>query len=181
MTKLNATQTNRSLYAAGWRHTGPGILIALMFVIIASATMLREQSAANASNVNRNPSRPIEQQLSDLLSGPENSVFNTVRLELSISQLRDADGEMTSNGKTLFMLLGRRAKSLSLDITLTTNSIRDAEFAAMIAARMMSDVSLQPDQLRIGFEEQKTSNNLVSESILTVTITICAAIDGEVE
>ncbi len=170
-----------AVYAAAWRQTGPGLLIALMFVIIASAAMLRDQSAANASNINRSPELPIEQRLSNLLSGPGNSVFNTVRLELPIAQLRDADGQMTSNGKTLFMLRGRRAKSLSLNITLTTNSIQDAEFAAVIAARMMSDVSLKSEQLRIGVEEQQTDMNSVRESMLTVTITMCAAIDGEVE
>ncbi len=181
MTNRNATQTKRSLYAAAWRQTGPGVLIALMFVIIASATMLRDQSAANASNKNRNPDLLTEQRLSNLLSGPGNSVFNTVRLELPLAQLRDINDQLTPNGKTLFMLLWRRAKSLSLNITLTTNSFRDAEFAAMIAARMMSNVSLQSEQLRIGVEEQQTDMNSVRESILTVTITMCAAIDGDVQ
>lgn len=177
----NKIPQTSAIYTSAWLHTAPGILIAMMFVIIASATMLRDQSVANASNTNPNPDLPLEQQLGDLLSSPMNSVFHTVRLELPIQQLRDTDGEMTSNGKTLFMLLGRRAKSLSLNITLTTNSFRDAEFAAMIAARMMRDVSLQSEQLRIGVEEQQTDMNSVRDSILTVTITMCAAIDGEVE
>jgi len=46
---------------------------------------------------------------------------------------------------------------------------------------MMSDVSLKSEQLRIGVEEQQTDMNSVRESMLTVTITMCAAIDGEVE
>jgi hypothetical protein len=180
-------QTNNKIpqaqktYAAAWRHTGPGILIALMFVIIASATMLRDQSVANASDKNQNSDLPLDQRISDLLSSPGNSVLHTVRLELPMQQLRDANGDMTSNGKSLFMLLARRAKSLSLNVTLTTNSNRDAEFAASIAARMMSNVSLQSTQLRIGVEEQQTNSHSIHESILTVTITMCAAIDGEVE
>lgn len=177
----NKIPQTSAIYTSAWLHTAPGILIAMMFVTLASATMLRDQSVANASNTNPNPDLPLEQQLGDLLSSPMNSVFHTVRLELPIQQLRDTDGEMTSNGKTLFMLLGRRAKSLSLNITLTTNSFRDAEFAAMIAARMMRDVSLQSEQLRIGVEEQQTDMNSVRDSILTVTITMGAAIDGEVE
>lgn len=170
-----------AIYAVAWRHTGPGILIALMFVIIASATMLRDQSVANASSTYRNPDLPVEQRLSDLFSGHSNSVIHTVRLELPIHQLRDADGEMTSNAKSMFILLARRAKQLSLNVTLKTNSNRDAEFAALIAARMMSDVSLRSEQLRIGVEEQQTDSNPVHESILTVTITMCAAIDGVAE
>ena len=181
MTNPIATRANQSLYAAAWRHTGPGVLIALMFVIIAAETMLREQSSANASNRNRIPDLSIEQQLSDLLSGPENSVCNTVRLELPITQLRGADGQITSNGRTLFMLLGRRAKSLSLNITLTTNSLQDAEFATVIATSMMNNVSLQSEQLKISVEEQPADKNSVRESMLIVAITMCPAIVGEVE
>jgi hypothetical protein len=177
----NKSSQTSFVYATAWQHTGPGILIALLFVIIASATMLRDQAAANALSIDRNSDLPIEQRLNDLLSGQMDSVSYAARLELPMQQLQDADGDITSNARSLFMLLARRAKSLSLNVTLTTNSMHNVGFAAKIAARMMSDASLQSRQLRIGIEEQLTDSNTVHESILTVTITMCAAIDGEVE
>ena len=177
-TSTKSIQTSAS-YAVAWRHAGPGVLIALLFVIIASATMLRDQSVAYASSSIRNPDLPIELRLSDLLSGQSNSVFHTVRLALPMQQLRDADGEMTSNAKSLFMLIARRAKSLSLNVTLITNSNQDADFAAAIAARMMCDALLQSEQLRISVDEQQTDSNSVQESMLAVTITMCAATDGD--
>lgn len=88
-----------------------------------------------------------------------------------MQQLRDADGDITSNAKSLFMLLARRAKSLSLKVTLTTSSTRDVGFAAKIAADMMSDASLQSEQLRVGVEERRTNGDSVQESFLTVSIT----------
>jgi hypothetical protein len=180
MQKNQIVSRSHAIYTAAWRQSGPGILIALMFIIIASATMLREQSAAQASHTSRNSALPLEKQLSNLLLSRTNAVFHTVRLELPMQQLRDSDGEITPNGESLFSLLARRARSRSLNITFTTNSLRDAEFAATIAARMMGDVSLQTDQLRIGVEEQ-TDSHPVQKSILIVTITMRAAIDGEVE
>ncbi len=180
MTHLNATQAEQSLYATAWRHTGPGLLIALMFVIVAAATMLREQSAANESNISHDSNLSTEQRLNNLLSGPETSVCNSMRLELPIEQLRDADGQITPKGRTLFMLLGRRAQSLSLNITLTTYSLQDAAFATVIAANMMKNVSLKSEQLKISVEKQPADKNPVRSAMLTVTITMLPAIVGEV-
>lgn len=179
-TKNKSSQT-AVMYSAAWRHTGPGILIALLFVVIASATMLRDQSIANASNIIQKQDIPIEQRLDDLLAGRADTIFYSVRLELPMQQLLDADGDITSNAKSLFMLLARRAKSLSLNLALTTNSTQDVGFAAKIAADMMSDGSLQSEQLRIGVEERRTNGDSVHESFLTVSITMCAANGGEVE
>lgn len=71
----NKSSQTAALYSAAWRHTGPGILIALLFVVITSATMLRDQSIANASNIIQKQDIPIEQRLDDLLAGRADTIF----------------------------------------------------------------------------------------------------------
>ena len=177
----NKSSQTAVLYSAAWRHTGPAILIALLFVVMTSATMLRDQSIANASNKIRKHDITIEQRVNDLLAGRGDTIFSSMRVELPMQQLRDVDGDVTSNAKSLFMLLARRAKSLSLNVSLTTDSIQNVGFVAKIAAHMMRDVSLQSEQLRIGVEERLTDGGSVQESFLTVSITMCAASGAEVE
>ena len=175
------TSPSTTIYASAWRYTGPGILIGFMFVIVASAILLRDQSVANAAGTNRKSEPPLEERLNDLIAGHGYAVFQSMRLEIPLHELRGADGELTSYAKSLFMLLARRANSLSLNVTLRTNFSQDVEFVAQIAARMMRDASLRSQQLRIGTEETLPNTATVKESILTVTITMVAVTNGEPE
>lgn len=181
MNPHSKTKHLQNLYAAAWRQTGPGILIALMFVMIASAIMSNEQSRANGSNTKQHGTPPLNQQLSDLLFANTAPATHTIRLELPIQQLRDADGEITSNCTSLFTLLARRAKSLSLTVTLTTDSYNDAKFAVAIAARMMNEVSLEATQIRIGVDEQAINAQSTKTSVLTVNVAMREVIGKDVQ
>ena len=98
-----------------------------------------------------------------------------------MQQLRDAEGRLTSNGESFFLLLARRMKSLSFSVMLTTNSIADAKFATIIAARMMREVSLESTQLKISIEGRMASVDAQSDSLLTVTIAQHETVDGDTE
>ncbi len=174
-------QRGQSLYAAGWQHVGSGIVVALMFVIIASAAMFREQRAAGASGIMSREGQFFDDGLNDLRAGKNRAISHSVRLALPMQQLRDAEGRLTSNGESFFLLLARRMKSLSFSVMLTTNSIADAKFATIIAARMMREVSLESTQLKISIEGRMASVDAQSDSLLTVTIAQHETVDGDTE
>jgi len=178
---MSTTQRGQSLCAVGWQHVGSGIVVALMFLIIASAAMIREQSAASAAGIRSRDGQVFDHGLNDLKAGKNRSISHSVRLALSLQQLRDAEGRLTSNGESFFLLLARRMKSLSLNVMLTTNSIADAKFATTIAARMMREVSLESTQLRISMEGRMAGVHAQSDSLLTVTITRHETVDGDSE
>lgn len=181
MKTQNTTFSPQSLYRGAWRQTGPGVLMILLFIIIASTTMIRAQSPMNAPARDLHGHSESRQRLADLMKDHGNSVAHSVRVELPMHELRDADGQLTTSGESLFMLLARRIKSLSLDVTLTANSLQDAEFAAVIAARMMTESNLESTRLRIGVHEVSTDPNSANDSLLVVTITMHETTAGVVE
>ncbi|MDA1232232.1 MAG: hypothetical protein O2856_15770 [Planctomycetota bacterium] len=181
MKTQNTTFNTPSLYGAAWQQIAPGVLIALMFTIIASATMIHAQSPVNASAEIFHGNPASSRSLADLMTDSGNSVAQSVRVELPMHQLRDADGRLTTSGESLFMLLARRIKSLSLDVMLTADSLPDAEFAAVIAARMMSESNLESTQLRIGVNDGSIDPNSANNSLLVVTITMHETTAGVVE
>ncbi|MEJ7590466.1 MAG: hypothetical protein WKF77_02885 [Planctomycetaceae bacterium] len=174
------SQRARSLYAAAWQYAGPGMLIVLMFVIVAAAAMFREQTAvANLAGAGAVGRLDFDDGSNDLDLRQRLSISHSVRLTLPLNQLRDSDGRMTPNGESLLLLLARRMKSLSLSVMLTINSMHDAEFAATIAAHMLRDASLKSTQLRISFDAIPTAVDASGDSVLTVTMTRHEMIDGD--
>jgi hypothetical protein len=182
MTVIDTLQQTRSLYTAAWQHVGPGILLAMMCVVVASAAMFREQtSVANMAGRNADGDLVFDQGLSDSDLRQHLSISHSVRLTLPLRQLRNSNGRITPNGESLFLLLARRMKSLSLSVVFTTNSIDDAEFAITIAAHMMREVPLQSTQLRICWDAASLPRDPAGDAILTVTITRHETVDGDPE
>lgn len=180
MNTQDTTSQTQSLYGAAWQQIAPGVLIALMFTI-ASAAMIHAHSPVNASAESFHGNPASSPGLADLITDPRNSIAHSVRIELPMEQLRDADGRLATSGESLFMLLARRIKSLSLDVMLTADSIPNAEFAAVIAARMMTEANLDAAQLRIGIHERSTDLNSANDSLLVVIITMHETIAGVVK
>lgn len=182
MKTIDTFRQTRSLYAAAWQHVGPGILVAMMCVVMASAAMFREQAAvANVTGENIDGDLVFDRRLSDSDLRQQLSINHSVRLTLPLTQLRDSSGRMTPNGESLFLLLARRMKSLSLSVMLTTNSIDDAEFAITIAGQMMCEVPLESTQLRISSDAATSSSDPARDSVLTVTITRHETVAGDLE
>ena len=176
----STTQCGQSLYAAAWQHTGPGILVAMMFVVITSAAMFRERTAVAAiADVNARGGLDFDHGSGNLSPVQHLAVSHSVQLKLPLEHLRDSSGRMTPNGESLFRLLARRMKSLSLTIMLTAHSIDDAEFATTIAVLMMREVPLESTQLRISSDAIPTAGRTPADSVLTVTITRHETIDGD--
>lgn len=179
MKSLNSFLHRPSLYATAWQYVGPGILVALMFVIVASAATLREQAGIAGGNahdrlvLNRGPGN---------LNPRQNPLIgHSVRLELPVEHLRASDGRLTPHGESLFSFLARRMKSRSLTIMLSAHSIDDAKFATTIAAHMMGEVPLEATQLRISSDALRTARDTPGNAVLSVTITRHETVDGEAE
>ncbi len=179
MTTHSRTQRARSSWAAAWQHAGPGILIVLMFLIVASAAMFREQTAVAAHMAGAGADLVFDHGFNELDLRRHLSTSHSVRLTLPLNQLRDSDGRMTPKGESLLLLLARRMKSLSLSVMLTANSMQDAEFAVTIAAHMLRDVTLESTQVRIRFEPLPTAGDASGDAVLTVTMTRHEEIDGD--
>jgi hypothetical protein len=160
----------------------PGILVAMMFVVLASAPIVREQtSAAGLVRAMNNDGFVVDRKLSDLIPCANCPVSHSVHLKLPLEQLRDTEGRITPNGESFFLLLARRMKSLSLSIRLTASSFDDAEFSTTIAARMMNEVALKSTQIRIGMLNPAASGDIPGNAMLTVTITRFEAVSGGAE
>ena len=182
MKSLNSIPPRPSLYAHAWQSVGPGMLVALMFVIVAAAAMFREQTAvAGISGVDIHGGLAFDHGLNSLHPGQNRLINHSVQLELPLENLRDSDGRLTPNGESLFLLLARRMKSLSLNIMFTAHSIDDARFATTIAALMMREVPLESTQLRISSDAIPTAGDTSGDSVLTVTITRHETVDGDAE
>jgi hypothetical protein len=182
MKTIDTFRPTRSLYAAAWQHAGPGMLVVMMCIVMASAAMFREQAAvANAAGVNAGGDLVFDHRLSDSDLRRQLSINHSVRLTLPLTQLRNSSGRVTPNGESLFLLLARRMKSLSLSIMLTANSTADAEFAVTIAGHMMREVPLESTQLRISSDEATLPDDPARDSVLTVTITRHETVDGDLE
>lgn len=160
----------------------PGILVAMMFVVVASAPIMREQtSTAGLVRAMNHDGLVVDRRLSQLIPCTNCPVSHTVHLKLPLRQLRDAEGQITPNGESFFLLLARRMKSLSLSIRFTAGSFDDAEFATAIAARMMNKVALESTQIRIGMLNPASSSDIPKEAMLTVTVTRFEAVSGDSE
>ena len=182
MQTIDTVQQTRSLYAAAWQHVGPGILVAMMCLVMASAAMFREQTAvANMAGENADGGMNFDHGLDDSDLSRHLSINHTVRLTLPLKQLRDASGRMTPNGESLFLLLARRMKSLSLCVMLTTSSSDDAELAITIAGHMLREVPLESTQLRISSAVAASSHDPAGDSVLTVTISRHETVTGDLE
>lgn len=172
MKRIDSFQQTQSLYSAAWQHVGPGILIAMMCIVMASAAMLRDQTAvANMAGETSDAGVVFDHGLNHSDWSQSLSISHTVQLTLPLTQLRDSDGRITPNGESLFLLLARRMKSLSLSVMLTASSIDDSRFAALIAAHMIREVPLRSTQLRISLNPTASPRVPAGDSILTVTIT----------
>ena len=171
-----------SLYVIAWQYLGPGILVALMFVIVASTATFREQ--AGLADVNAHGGLVLDHGPGNLNPGRNRLIGHSVQLVLPLAHLRDSDGRLTPNGESLFSLLARRMKSLSLTIMLTAHSIDDAKFATTIAARMMREIPLDSSQLRISSDVLPTAGDTPDDAALaalSVTITRIETTDGDAE
>ena len=157
----------------------PGILVAMMFVLVASAPIIRDQSSvAGLVRAMNHDGLVVERRLSDLIPCTNCPVSHSVHLKLPLEQLRDAEGRITPNGESFFLLLARRMKSLSLRIRLTASSFDDAGFATAIAARMMNEVVLESTQVRISMLNPAADGDILKAAMLTVTITRFEAVSG---
>ena len=182
MKTSDTVQQTRSLYAAAWQHVGPGILVAMMCIVMASAAMFREQTVvAHMAGENADGGLVFDHGLDDSDLSKQLSISHSVRLAFPLKQLRDASGHMTPHGESLFLLLARRMKSLSLCVMLTTSSIDDAELAIMIAGHMLREVPLESTQLRISWDKPASSHDPARDSVLTVTISRHETVAGDVE
>lgn len=149
----------RSRYSAAWKPVGTGILVTLMFLIWSAAG----HSHAPPLIQQQTP----EESLKRLSANADFSAHRSVQFQLPLSSLRDAHGSLTPNGESFFLLLARRMKSLSLDVTLTSSSLADTNFLVTIAARMMRETPLESTQLSISADGETVN----SDPTLTVTIT----------
>ncbi len=182
MKTVSTISRGKSPWAAAWQHVGSGILVAMMFVILASSAMLREHSAlAGIAGGNADDGLFFRDRFNGFHPGQDASISHSVQLTLPLPHLRESDGRMTPNGESFFRLLARRMKSLSLCVMLTTSSIDDAEFATTIAAHMMSDVSLDSTQIRISSDGRSALSDTQRDAVLIVTITRQETLDGDAE
>ena len=181
MKTMSTIRHGQSLYATRWQHVGSGIVVTLMFVITTSAAWHREQVATSAAPTISRDGPIFDHGLNDFKVGRNRSISHSVRLALPLQQLRDAEGQLTSNGESFFLLLARRMKSLSLSVMITTNSVADAEFATTIAARMLRVVSLKSTQLRIRMEGRMEGVQTQGNSLVTIAITRHETVDGDSE
>ena len=179
MKSLNSCLHRPSLYATPWQYVGPGILVVLMFVIVASTATFREP--AGLADVNAHGGLVLDHGTGNLNPGQNLLIGHSVQLVLPLAHLRDSDGRLTPNGESLFSLLARRMKSLSLTIMLTAHSIDDAKFATTIAASMMREIPLDSSLLRISSDALPTAGDTPDDATLSVTITRHETIDGDAE
>lgn len=180
---VSSIHHTQSLYSNAWQRMAPGILVAMMFVLTASAPITREPSfVSGLVHVMNHDGLVVERQWSDLIPDANCPVSHSVHFKLPLEQLRDTQGQVTPNGESFFLLLARRMKSLSLCIRLTARSFEDAEFATAIAARMMNEAELESTQIRISILNPAASSDDIPENaMLTVTVTRFEAISGDAE
>ena len=179
MKSIRSMQESQSLYTTAWKTIGPGLLIAVMFVIAASGSMMREQTmVADLVSLNTHGGSADHRRLCDWISDANGPVSHSVVLKLPLAQLRDTDGQLTPRGESFFLLLARRMKSLSLSVMLTTDSMTDVEFVSSIAARMLHELSLKSTQVRVGVADVPTTADGLNAQ-LTVTITRYETSDGD--
>ena len=180
MKLLDSIQQPSTLYATTWQSVGPGILVALMFVIVASAAMFREQSAvAGSADRKMRGGAIFDRELKGLNLGDNLAVSHGVQFQLPLAHLRDPNGRLTPNGDSLFRLLARRMKSLSLTSMLTAHSIEDAKFATTLATQMFREVSLEATQVRISFSPVSMAGAPACDPVLTLTITRHETLKGD--
>ncbi len=180
---ISSIHKTQSLYNTAWQRMAPGILVAMMFVLLASAPIICEQSSvAGLECAMNHDGLAVERRLSDLIPDAHCPVSHSVHLKLPLEKLRDTEGRMTPNGESFFLLLARRMKSLSLCIRLTASSFEDAEFTTAIAARMMNEVALESTQISISIlNHAASSDHIPKGAMLTLTITRFEAINGGAE
>ncbi len=180
MKTRKSNRMSQSLYTAAWKHLGPGVLIALMFVVVTFTLMLREQtSVAGLVRSNNRDGMMAEQHINALMTGPDSHIIHSVEMTLPIDHLRSAEGKITPNGESFFLLLARRMKTLSLNIKLTADSSDDVPFLSSIAARILREVSLESTQIRIGVADRKKNADLDNDAAVTVTSARYESVAGD--
>lgn len=172
MNPVSQHQNTLSLYATAWHHTGPGVFVAMMYVIVASAGLLSDQtSAVGLPDPAEREGMMRHEMLSHLIPDTDSAVSHSVRLQIPLAQLRAAHGNITPNGESFFLLLARRMKSQSLNLVLAADSPVNAEFAATISAMMMKRVELEATQIRIRLNSPAREIHNLPEPRLILTIT----------
>jgi len=180
MKNIKSDRMSQSLYTAAWKHLGPGVLIALMFVIVTFTVMLREQtSVAGLTHQNNREGLTVEQCIKELMTGPDSHVIHSVEMTLPIDHLRSAEGKITPNAESFFLVLARRMKTLSLNIKLTADSLDDVSFLSAIATRMLGEVSLESTQIRIGVADRTKNAGMEHDAAVTVTIMRYESVAGD--
>lgn len=161
-----------TLYSSAWLSAGPGVLIAIMFVIATAASMNSEQTAAAGQpRITTRDGVMHDGWLDDLIPDVGCPVRHTVQLRLPLKQLRNIDGRITPNGESFFLLLARQMKSQSLNIKLTADSLDNVEFATAISACMMEEIELESTQIRISLQSPIARAADPPEEMLILTIT----------
>jgi hypothetical protein len=153
-----------------------------MFVIVVFTLMLREQaSVAGLVHPQKHDGFTVDRITKELMAGLDSRVSHSVEMKLPIEQLRDAEGKITPNGESFFLLLARRTKSLSLNFMLKADSVDDVEFLTAIAARMLHEVALETTQIRVGMADRPTVADGRHVRGVTVTITRLETVVGDKE
>ncbi|MCA9012244.1 MAG: hypothetical protein KDB01_20970 [Planctomycetaceae bacterium] len=172
MIPIRHDQKPLMLYTIAWQTVGPGVLIAVMFVIATAAATNTEQTAvAGLPRIATRDRVLLDGWSEDLLPDANSPVCHSVQLRLALRQLRNADGTISPNCESFFRLLARRMKSLSLSIRLTADSLDNAKFAAAISARIMDEMELDSRQIRIALRSPAAGEIDPPEEMLILTIT----------
>ena len=172
MIPMRHDQKSLTLYTIAWQSVGPGVLIAVMFVIASAASMNTEQTAAAGQpRITTRDGVLHDGWSDDLIPDAGSPVRHTVQLRLPLRQLRNFDGRISPNGESFFLLLARRMKSLSLNMVLTADSLDNAEFATAISARILEEIELESTQIRISLQSPLTRAVDPAEEMLILTIT----------
>ena len=172
MIPMRHDQKSLTLYTIAWQSVGPGVLIAVMFVIASAASMNTEQTAAAGQpRITTRDGVLHDGWSDDLIPDAGSPVRHTVQLRLPLRQLRNFDGRISPNGESFFLLLARRMKSLSLNMVLTADSLDNAEFATAISARILEEIELESTQIRISLRSPLTRAVDPAEEMLILTIT----------
>ena len=155
-----------------WQSGGPGVLIAVMFVIAAASLMNIEQTTvAGQPGITTRDGVMYDGWSDDLIPDAGSPVHHSVVIRLPLNLLRGSDGRITPNGESFFRMLARRMSSLSLNIVLTADSLGNAEFATAISTRMMDETELESTQIRVSLECPLIRAADPREDMLLLTIT----------